>query len=204
MLIKNHFAPMITQALFKIKMIAQPLYLHVDIYSIISSIFSYVVYPMEEEVSKSQKKREADVLQKIGVQLIELSPSKLASLPLPDNLFKAISDARTIKSHGAKRRQAQLIGKLMRAADHDAIVAAYEQIIAEDSAVTAGFHELEVWRDKLITGGKDALTEFFDLCHPEEFPQLRQLIKKAVDDKQNDKNTGAAKALFRYLRSSIK
>jgi ribosome-associated protein len=32
---------------------------------------------------------------------------------------------------------------------------------------------------------------------------LRQLIKKAVDDLQKEKNTGAAKALFRYLRSII-
>ncbi|MFW2572589.1 DUF615 domain-containing protein, partial [Legionella sp. 29fVS95] len=42
--------------------------------------------------------------------------------------------------------QAQLIGKLMRAADSEAILAAYETIIAEDSAQTAAFHELEQWR----------------------------------------------------------
>lgn len=158
---------------------------------------------MEEEVSKSQKKREADALQKIGVELIELSASKLSTLPLSDPLFKAIMDAKSIRSHGAKRRQAQLIGKLMRACDHEAIVAAYEQIRDEDSAVTASFHEVETWRDKLILDGKDALTEFISLYQPEEVQQLRQLIKKAADDKQKEKNTGAAKALFRFLRSVI-
>ena len=61
---------------------------------------------MDEQVSKSQKKREADFLQKMGVKFIELSLTKLDSLPLPDNLYKAIVDAKTIKSHGAKRRQA--------------------------------------------------------------------------------------------------
>lgn len=159
---------------------------------------------MDDQVSKSQKKREADSLQKIGVKFVELSLTKLNLLPLPDNLYKAIIDAKAIKSHGAKRRQAQLIGKLMRASDFEAILLAYEQILEEDSAVTANFHGIELWRDKLINEGKDALTEFIDTYHPEDVQQLRQLIKKAVDDQQKEKNTGAAKALFRYLRSSIK
>jgi ribosome-associated protein len=158
---------------------------------------------MDEPVSKSQKKRDADFLQKTGVKFIELSFAKLDLLPLPDNLYKAIADAKSIKSHGAKRRQAQLIGKLMRAAEYEEILAAYERIIDEESSVTASFHEVELWRERLINEGKDALTEFIEAYHPEEVQQLRQLIKKAVDDQQKEKNTGAAKALFRYLRSCI-
>ncbi|KTD64156.1 ribosome biogenesis factor YjgA [Legionella shakespearei] len=158
---------------------------------------------MDEQVSKSQKKREADFLQKTAVKFIDLSTAKLDLLPLTDNLRKAIVDAKSIKSHGAKRRQAQLIGKLMRAADYEAILVAYEQILEEDSAVTANFHEVEQWRDRLIQDGKDALTEFIDQYQPEDVQQLRQLIKKATDDQIKEKNTGAAKALFRYLRSAI-
>ncbi len=158
---------------------------------------------MDEPVSKSQKKRDADFLQKMGVKFIDLSLSKLELLPLPDNLYKAIIDAKAIRSHGAKRRQAQLIGKLMRAADHEEILATYERLLEEDSAVTASFHEMEQWRDRLINEGKDALTAFIEAYHPEDVQHLRQLIKKAIDDQQKEKNTGAAKALFRYLRSSI-
>ncbi|MGM9455261.1 ribosome biogenesis factor YjgA [Legionella bozemanae] len=158
---------------------------------------------MDEPVSKSQKKRDADFLQKMGVKLIDLSLSKLELLPLPENLYKAIIDAKSIKSHGAKRRQSQLIGKLMRAADHEEILAAYERLLEEDKAVTASFHEVEHWRDRLLNEGKEALTAFIEVYQPEEVQHLRQLIKKAVDDQQKEKNTGAAKALFRYLRSSI-
>ncbi|WP_131795622.1 ribosome biogenesis factor YjgA [Fluoribacter gormanii] len=158
---------------------------------------------MDEPVSKSQKKRDADFLQKMGVKLIDLSLSKLELLPLPENLYKAIIDAKSIRSHGAKRRQAQLIGKLMRAAEHEEILAAYERLLEEDSAVTASFHEIELWRDRLINEGKEALTAFIESYHPEDVQHLRQLIKKAVDDQQKEKNTGAAKALFRYLRSTI-
>lgn len=158
---------------------------------------------MDEPVSKSQKKREADALQQIGVTLIGWSVSKLDALPLSDSLRKAIIDAKLIKSHGAKRRQAQLIGKLMRACDYEAIVAAYEHMLEEDSAVTANFHEVELWRDKLMEQGKEALTEFINNYQPEDVQQLRQLIKKAVDDRLKEKNSGAAKALFRHLRAII-
>lgn len=159
---------------------------------------------MEEHVSKTQKKREADTLQKVGISLVELSLEKLKLLPLTDPLYQAIVDAKRIKSHGAKRRQAQLIGKLMRAADHEAILEAYQQMLEEESAVTATFHEIELWRDKLINDGKDALTEMMNQYPVDDVQHLRQLIKKAIDDKQQEKNTGAAKALFRQLRNIIK
>jgi ribosome-associated protein len=64
--------------------------------------------------SKSQKKREADALQQLGVALVDLRLDQLKQLLLPELLHKAILDAKKITSHGAKRRQAQLIGKLMR------------------------------------------------------------------------------------------
>jgi ribosome-associated protein len=159
---------------------------------------------MDEQVSKSQKKRDAEALKKVGVALVDLNLNQLDSLPLTDELRRAIIDAKSIKSNGAKRRQAQLIGKLMRAADTEAILFAYEKLQEEDSSLTAHFHELELWRDRLIQEGKDALTAFIDQYQPEDLQQLRQLIKKAVEDQQKERNTGAAKSLFRYLRSTIK
>lgn len=158
---------------------------------------------MEELKSKSQKKRDADALQKVGVKLIELSLAKLDTLPLSPNLRQAIIEAKSIKSHGAIRRQAQLRGKLMRAADSEAILEAYEAILAEDRAQTVVFHEVEQWRDKLINGGKEALTEFIAEYQPNDIQQLRQLIKKAVDEQSSGKHTGAAKALFRYVRACL-
>ncbi|MDI9817971.1 MULTISPECIES: ribosome biogenesis factor YjgA [unclassified Legionella] len=159
---------------------------------------------MEEPKSKSQKKRDAEALQKIGVKLIDLSMTKLDKLPLPANLRRAVIDAKTIKGHGAIRRQAQLIGKLMRAADGEAIAEAYETVIAEDAAQTVAFHELEQWRERLIDQGKEALTEFINHYQPQDVQQLRQLVKKAADERNTQKNTGAAKALFRFLRTCLR
>lgn len=156
---------------------------------------------MQDPVSKSQKKRDAARLQKIGVELIALASNKLDTLPLPDNLRRAITEARAIKSHGAMRRQAQLIGKLMRSSDSDAIITAYDDILAEGSAKTAHFHELEQWRDRLINDSKEALTDFISIYPETNVQQLRHLIKKAVDEKAADTPVGASKALFRFLKA---
>jgi len=158
---------------------------------------------MDEPKSKSQKKRDAEALRKVGIEFIALSMEKLDTLPLTDNLKQALLVAKTLKSHGAIRRQAQLIGKLMRCADSEAILASYEQLLAEGNAKTAEFHEVEHWRTRLLNEGKDALTEFIAAHHQADIPKLRQLIKKAVDEQSKDQHTGASKALFRYLRSCI-
>lgn len=157
---------------------------------------------MDEEIkSKSQKKRDAVQLQQIGIELSGLSEENLDQIPLPDNLREALRVYRSIKSNGAKKRQAQLIGKLMRAADSEPIIEAYELILADGSAQTADFHALEVWRERLINEGKDALTDFIEQHQSVDVQILRQHIKKAIDEKQAGKNLGAAKALFRFLRS---
>lgn len=158
---------------------------------------------MEEERSKSQKKRDAVILQKVGVKLVALSMEKLNQIPLSPQLKQAIVDAKSLRSHGAIRRQAQLIGKLMRSDDNEAILASYEQMLAEESATTAVFHDLEVWRERLIHEGKEALTAFINVYHPADVQHLRQLIKKAVDEHKREQHTGASKALFRYLRSCL-
>jgi ribosome-associated protein len=156
---------------------------------------------MEDSISKSQKKRDAITLQKIGVELIELPVAKLNELPLSDPLRRAIIEAKNIKSHGARRRQSQLIGKLMRQADSDAILASWENMKAEENAKTSGFHELEHWRDRLLNEGRPAITEFISLFPNTDVQKLRQLIKQSVNETISGKSVGAAKALFRFLRS---
>lgn len=155
---------------------------------------------MDELKSKSQKKRDAEALKKIGVELVDLSMDRLDLLPLSDGLKRAVIEAKALKSHGAVKRQAQLIGKLMRSAEYDAIIEAYSELLAEDSSQTARFHAVEHWRARLIEEGKEALTEFIQAYPSIDVQQLRQLIKKAVDEQSKEKHTGASKALFRYLR----
>ncbi len=67
--------------------------------------------------SKSQRKREATALQDLGEQLVKLTPTQLRRVPLPEDLLAAVRTAQVIPQRGARKRQLQLIGKLMRRLD---------------------------------------------------------------------------------------
>jgi len=74
--------------------------------------------------SKSQRKRDAHAAQKLGQRLVEMRAQDMQGLPLDENLLDALAEARRLTSHGARARQFQYIGKLMRDADVAAIEAA--------------------------------------------------------------------------------
>lgn len=67
--------------------------------------------------SKSQRKREATALQDLGAQLVKLTSTQLSRLPLPEDLLAAVRAARAMPQRGARQRQLQFIGKLMRRID---------------------------------------------------------------------------------------
>ena len=67
--------------------------------------------------SKSQRKRDAHAVQALGVQLVALSAAQLVRLELPEALHEAVVAAQRMRAHGARTRQIQYIGKLMRQLD---------------------------------------------------------------------------------------
>ncbi|MBF0219533.1 MAG: DUF615 domain-containing protein, partial [Gammaproteobacteria bacterium] len=76
----------------------------------------------EEGESKSERKRQSEALQDLGVTLAELSESELQQFDLPDNLHRAILDLNSITSRSASKRHRQYIGKLMRGVYADPIL----------------------------------------------------------------------------------
>ena len=64
-------------------------------------------------VSKSEIKRDAEALKKLGEKLVELTAANLARVPLEDNLLDAVHLAQRLERE-ARRRQLQYIGKLLR------------------------------------------------------------------------------------------
>jgi ribosome-associated protein len=152
-----------------------------------------------EEKSKSQLKREADALQKIGEQLINMSAHELEDISLPDNLVSAIEDARQMKK-GALKRQRQFIGKLMRDLDPESIIDALEARKAKALEQNRNFHRLEAWRDRLLDEGDAALNEFLDDYTAADRQKLRQLIRQAKKEAEQSKPPKSARNLFRYLR----
>ncbi|MDY6951210.1 MAG: ribosome biogenesis factor YjgA [Thermodesulfobacteriota bacterium] len=78
--------------------------------------------------SRTQRKNEDRALQRLGEQLVVLPPRQLETMGLPDELLTAIHVARKIRSRGARRRQLQYIGVLMRHIDPKPIQTALDRI----------------------------------------------------------------------------
>jgi hypothetical protein len=76
---------------------------------------------VQAQPSKSQRKRDAHALQALGAQLVALSPAPLAQLDLPNVLREAVVAAQGMRSHGARTRQMQYLGRLMRQLDPAAL-----------------------------------------------------------------------------------
>jgi len=156
-------------------------------------------YDDDDLPSRSQLKREAQEAQHLGEQLIALKESELAALDLPEPVADAIRAARTIRQHGALRRQHQYIGKLMRKIDIEPIRAALAAREQDRQRGARGFKALETWRERLLNDGESALQAWL-AEHPQgDVEKLRGLIDTAVNAPNPATRKTASRSLFRYL-----
>lgn len=149
--------------------------------------------------SKSQRKRESTALQDMGAELVELSPERLKKIEMPDNLREALRDAQRITQHGARRRQMQLIGKIMRGVEIEPLQAALDEVKGTSAAATARQHRLEKLRERIMAD--DAVFAEIGRDYPgADIQQLRQLRRNALKEAQQGKPPRSYRELFRELR----
>ena len=152
--------------------------------------------------SKSQKKRMQTALQDLGEQLIGLSDEQLASLSLDERLNYAIQEARRMKSHEAKRRQKQYIGKLMRDVDQEPIHALLSSLQGDDRRQKRIFANAERWRDRLVREGHDALQAFATESGQASaaLASLLADLQRATSDRSE---TTIRRNIFRHVHDSL-
>ncbi len=151
-------------------------------------------------VSKSEIKRDAEALKKLGVELVELGKNGLEKIPLDDDLLAAIELAQRIKKEG-RRRQIQLIGKMLRARDVEPIHQALDKLKNRHNQQITLFHKLETLRDHLIELGDDGVAEVIALYPEADRQQLRSLVRNAQKEQAAGKPGKTARLIFQYLRS---
>ena len=155
---------------------------------------------LPDPLSKTRIKNDMLELQKLGEALIRLPECQLVKVTLPDELLAAVRLAHTLKTNEAKRRHLQYIGKIMRQIDCEQIRAEIKVITAGNDKRTAQFHQVEQWREKLIEGDDGVLQELLQMYPNGDRQHMRQLIRKAKQERENNKKAGSEKALFRYLQ----
>lgn len=153
----------------------------------------------DDFVSKSQLKREVEEMQALGERLISLKPAQLEQLDLPESLYDAVVEAKRLNSHGAQRRQRQYIGKLMRQVEIEPIQAQFEEWDRLNRTHLVRFHQLEQWRDRLLTD-KQALGELIEQYPQVEIQRIRTLIRNAAKEQAANKPPKSSRELFKLLR----
>jgi len=154
--------------------------------------------------SKTRRKEASHELQSLGEALVELSDERLAGLGLTEPLLDALQAYRRIRSHEARRRQMQLIGKLMRLADVDAARRAVDEVRLGRAQDSLALHQAERWRAELIADD-EAATRFASAHPGTDTQRLRALVRNARKDAAlvPEKRSGRAfRELFQFVREN--
>jgi ribosome-associated protein len=150
-------------------------------------------------VSKTKRKQEMTALQSLGAKLVELPESQLDEIAMDEALREAVLEAKRIKSHEAKRRQLQYIGRLMRDVDPAPLRERLEAIVGHSAQAAAQHRRLEAWRERLLAD--DGALTAFAAEHPgADLQAVRTLIRNARKEQKEAKPPRAYRELFRLIK----
>ncbi len=149
--------------------------------------------------SKTKQKEAMHALRDLGAELVELPVSQLKRIDLPEELLAAVRDCQKITAHGARRRQLQYIGKLMRSVDEEPIRAGLALLRGESAAEVARIHRLERFRTRLLED-ENTLTEIGNQWPGVDLQYLRQLRRNALKEQEQNKPPKSYRAIFQFLK----
>ncbi len=154
--------------------------------------------------NKTQLKRDIAVLQALCEEITQLSPTHINNLGLPDEILVAIIEATKMPVKSARKRQLKFINGLMRQVDIEPIQEQLNKLKTQSVHSNRELHQLESWRDKLLSeNSKQALTDFIADYPSADIQQLRQLIRNSQKELAQNKPPKSARLLFRYLREIL-
>lgn len=153
--------------------------------------------------SKTRLKQEATELQELGRRLTTYSSAVLGKLPVTAVLISAIEEFNRLpNSHGARRRQLQFIGKLMRDVDYGAVVNAIDNLEAGHLRKQKKPAAANLLCARILESGDTEINKAL-----EKYPQLERQTLRALFREYN-RATEAGREKFRaklenYLKQLI-
>ena len=156
----------------------------------------------DERPSKTALKRQAHDQQALGEALAGLSQARLDALQMPEALRDALHEYQRTRSHEGRRRQRQLIGKLMRQADLAPLQEAVAQAQLGRAQDALALHRAEHWRVELVADD-EALTRWLAEQPATDAQQLRALIRNARKEAAlppEQRHGRAWRELFQFLK----
>lgn len=152
-----------------------------------------------DEISKTRRKKTMLDLQYLGEELTSLNREQLDQLALPQALREAIDEAKRLTKFGARRRQLQYIGRLMREMDAQPIRDKLDALRGSSRTHAVWLHKLERWRDQLLTE-QNALAQLAAEHPNADLQPLRILVRKAQAEVHAGKPQKSYREIFQELR----
>lgn len=159
--------------------------------------------------SKTQIKNAMLELQDLGESLLELPDEQLDQLIADEGpLRDALREMRRITSHGARRRHASFVGKLLRDVDTEPLRKAIVVWHAHKARDVRALREIEQWREKII-GSEAGWAEWAKRYPASDSKQTRALVREARQDREMSKVSGASgngrafREMFKLIREAL-
>ncbi len=154
--------------------------------------------PYSVRPNKTALKREMKAFHNLGRELVELPANKYVNISLTERMLKAVTEAKRLKK-SALQRQLRFISSIMSDEDVETIQTQLKQLAIPHQQETEAFHEVEQWRDRLIEGDNDLLNELVQQFTNVDRQHLRQLVRNAAKEAQQNKPPKSSRLLFKYL-----
>lgn len=150
--------------------------------------------------SKSQRKRDMQAVKVLAEKLASLSSDQLSTLDMPD-IVDAIEQAKRITKGNARKRQIQHVTKLLSRTDTSRAKQLIDELDASSAAHIQKFHQLEIWREKLLEDDQVAMTEIVEAFPSVDRQQMRQIVRAAIKEKNSGDERVEYRKLFQFLKS---
>ena len=154
--------------------------------------------PYKIRPNKTQLKRDMKVMHDLGRELVELAQNKLEEVTLSERMYDAIVSGKKMKK-AALQRQFRFISSIMEEEDVETIQLELKQFALPQQKEVEEFHQLETWRDQLIAGDNDLIEQLVAEIDADR-QQIRQLVRNASKEAQQNKPPKSSRLLFQYLK----
>lgn len=151
--------------------------------------------------SYKDRKAESNTLARLAKALVDMKPSAVAELPLPDDVREAVAVARGLE-RVARVRELRRVVSLLRG--HG--IVSLEQMTRDAGRArrqrAARERDHEAWRERLVSEGDSALTELVARHPTADAQRLRQLLRQARRDPAGEKGKQALRSVLRLVRQA--
>jgi ribosome-associated protein len=151
--------------------------------------------------SYKDRKAESISLTRLAKALVDMKPSAVAELPLPDDVREVVAVARGME-RVARVRELKRVVSILRSHGIVSLDAMERDAGRARRQKAARERDYEAWRERLVSEGDAALTELVARHPAADAQRLRQLLRQAQRDPTSEKAKLALRSVLRLVRQA--